>query len=66
MHLDPFTIEKIFFDLDKTFKTLHDLKEKFIIFNQSKFDNYNDIEKELNSLINEYKVSDQTIFKHLA
>ena len=66
MHLDTYTIEKMFFALDVNFKPLHELKEKFIIFNQSKFDKYEDVEKDFDELINEYKASDQIIFKQFA
>ena len=66
MHLDTYTIEKMFFALDENFKPLHELKEKYIIFNQSKFDKYEDAENELDELIKEYKASDQIIFKHFA
>lgn len=66
MHLDTYTIEKMFFALDVNFKPLHELKERFIIFNQSKFDKYEDVEKDFDELINEYKASDQIIFKQFA
>lgn len=66
MHLDTYTIEKMFFDLDENFKPLHELKEKFIIFNQSKFEKFQDVEKELDNLIKEYEASDQNIFKQFA
>lgn len=66
MHLDTYTIEKMFFALDDNFRTIHELKERYILFNHSKFETYNDVERELDVLIKEYKASDQSLFKDFA
>ena len=56
----------MFFSLDKNFKTLRDLKEKYIVFNQTNFNSGEEAKNELNSLITLYKASDQSIFKEFA
>lgn len=66
MYLDTYTIEKMFFDLDKNLKTLHSLKEKFIIINQTKFNTQEDVKQELQAFIKLYKASDQHIFREFA
>ena len=66
LYLDTYTIEKMFFELDSNFKTLRDLKEKYIIFNQTIFNSAEEVNKELQSLIELYKASDQPIFKDFA
>ena len=66
LYLDTYTIEKMFFELDNNFKTLRDLKEKYIIFNQTIFNSTEEVNAELQSLIKLYKASDQPIFKDFA
>ena len=66
MYLDTYKISKMFFELDKNFKPLHELKEKYITFNQTNFKSAEEANKELQSLINLYKASDQSIFKEFA
>ena len=56
----------MFFELDNNFKTLRDLKEKYIIFNQMIFNSTEEVNTELQSLIKLYKASDQPIFKDFA
>ena len=53
----------MFFELDNNFKTLQDLKEKYITFNQPIFNSTEEVNTELQSLIKIYKASDQPIFK---
>jgi len=66
MYLDTYTIEKMFFALDKNFKSIRDLKEKYISFNKMNFEDPLEAEDELDSLINEYEASDITLFKDFA
>ena len=66
MNVDTFTIEKMFFDLDPNFKKLRDLKEEYIKFNEQDYENEFDVLSNLNTLINKYKGSDQSIFRDFA
>lgn len=66
MYLDTYTIEKMFFSLDKNFELMRDLKEKYISFNKMVFEDHLEAEEELNSLIKKYKASDITLFKDFA
>ena len=66
MYLDTYTIEKMFFSLDKNFKFMRELKEKYISFNQMIFEDPYEAEEELNSLINKYKASDIPLFNDFA
>ena len=66
MNIDTFTIEKMFFDLDPNFKKLRDLKEEYIKFNEQDYENEFDVLSNLNTLINKYKGSDQSIFRDFA
>lgn len=66
MHVDTYTIEKLFLDLDDDFRELRDLKEKYITFNHTSFETEKEVEIALNALIDEYKASDLKIFKDFA
>lgn len=63
MHLDTYTIEKMFFALDDKFETIRDLKEKYISFNSMNFSNNEETKAELETIIKEYVASDISIFK---
>lgn len=66
MNVDTFTIEKMFLDLDPNFKKLRDLKEDYIAFNGQDYEDAFDVLSSLNTLINKYKGSDQSIFRDFA
>lgn len=66
LHVDTYTIEKMFFALDDNFEKIRDYKEKYIIFNKTKFSSEDDIKSALDNLIKEYKASDLAIFKKFA
>ena len=66
MHLDTFTIEKMFLDLDGNFRKIREEKEKYIIFNNTKFETENDASVALDSIIKDYEASDLAIFRNFA
>ena len=61
MNVDTFTIEKMFLELDSNFEKLRDLKEDYIEFNNQEYESELDVLTNLNTLINKYKYSDQSI-----
>ena len=66
MNVDTYTIEKIFLQLDPNFEGLRDLKEEYIQFNHTEYDNEFDVLLDLNALIDKYDKSDQSIFRDFA
>ena len=66
MNVDTFTIEKMFLELDSNFEKLRDLKEDYIEFNNQEYESKLDVLTNLNTLINKYKYSDQSIFSDFA
>lgn len=66
MNVDTFTIEKMFLELDSNFEKLRDLKEDYIEFNNQEYESELDVLTNLNTLINKYKYSDQSIFSDFA
>lgn len=66
MHVDTYTVEKMFLDLDINFRKIRDLKEKYIAFNHTFFESEMDVEIALNALIEGYKASDLKIFNDFA
>lgn len=62
MYVDTDTIEKMFLALDRNFKELRDLKEKYIEFNRIRYDSVSEADVELEKLIQEYESSNQRIF----
>ncbi len=66
MNVDTYTIEKMFLQLDPNFEKLRELKEEYIHFNQTEYDNELDTQSDLNALIDKYKNSDQAIFRDYA
>lgn len=62
MYADTYMIEKMFLDLDPRFSLLRELKEKYISFNSKTYDSQEEVFKELNILIKEYKASNHYIF----
>ena len=66
MNLDTYDLEKMFFSLDSNLLPLRDLKEKYITFSHSFFDDCNNASVELDKLIKEYEASDYRIFKDFA
>lgn len=63
MNVDTYTIEKLFLQLDPNFEGLRDLKEEYIQFNHTEYDNEFDVLLDLNPLIDKYDKSDQSIFR---
>ena len=59
-------IEQEFLKLDPNFKTIRDLKEKFIAFNHSIFNSEDQILHAMNLLIDEFKTSDILLFNEFA
>ena len=66
MNVDTYTIEKLFLQLDPNFEGLRDLKEEYIQFNHTEYDNEFDVLLDLNALIDKYDKSDQSIFRDFA
>ena len=66
MNVDTFAIEKMFLDLDPNFKKLRDLKEEYIEFNEQDYADEFDVLSSLNTLIDKYRRSDQSIFRDFA
>ena len=66
MNVDTFAIEKMFLDLDSNFKKLRDLKEEYIEFNEQDYADEFDVLSSLNTLIDKYRRSDQSIFRDFA
>ena len=63
MNVDTYTIEKLFLQLDPNTEGLRDLKEEYIQFNHTEYDNEFDVLLDLNALIDKYDKSDQSIFR---
>lgn len=63
MYVDTFTVEKMFLNLDPKFRIIRDLKEKYIAFNSTKYQNEDDALKDLIELIKIFKTSDHYIFR---
>ncbi len=66
MNVDTYTIEKLFLQIDPNFEGLRDLKEEYIQFNHTEYDNEFDVLLDLNALIDKYDKSDQSIFRDFA
>ena len=66
MNVDTFAIEKMFLDLDPNFKKLRDLKEEYIEFNEQDYADEFDVLSCLNTLIDKYRRSGQSIFRDFA
>ena len=66
MNVDTFTIEKMFLDLDKNFRKLREMKEDYIRFNDTEYENSDQIYLTLNVLIDKYMKSEQYIFYSFA
>ncbi len=66
MNVDTYTIEKLFLQLDPNFEGLRELKEEYIQFNHTEYDNEFDVLLDLNTLIDKYDNSDQSIFRDFA
>lgn len=66
MNVDTYTIEKLFLQLDPNFEGLRGLKEEYIQFNHTEYDNEFDVLLDLNALIDKYDKSDQSIFRDFA
>ncbi len=66
MNVDTYTLEMMFFDLDDNFRALRDMKEKFISFNHTVFEDEDNASNALTSLIIEFKASNLRIFREFA
>lgn len=66
MNVDTFTVEKMFLDLDKNFRKLREMKEDYIRFNDTEYENSDQIYLALNALIDKYTKSEQYIFSNFA
>ena len=66
MNVDTYTIEKLFLQLDSNFEGLRELKEDYIQFNQTEYDNEFDILLDLKDLIDKYDRSEQSVFRDFA
>ena len=66
MHLSTDRIEKMFFSLNPNFKTMRDLKEKYIQFNKQEYPSTDKIAIALDALINEYTDCGLTMFVEFA
>lgn len=66
MNVDTYTIEKLFLQLDPHFEGLRELKEEYIQFNQTEYDNEFDILLDLKDLIDKYDRSEQSVFRDFA
>lgn len=66
MNVDTYTIEKLFLQLDPHFEVLRKLKEEYIRFNQTEYDNEFDILLDLKDLIDKYDRSEQSVFRDFA
>ena len=66
MYLDTYELEKMFFSLAPNLLIFRNLKEKYITFSHTIFDDYKKVSIELDKLINEYEASDFRIFKDFA
>lgn len=65
-YLDTYQIEEKFFNLDKHFKPLRDLKELYVTFNSRNLGNEENAAIELKELINVYTSSNEPIFIEFA
>lgn len=66
MNIDTYRIESLFFDLDDSFETMRDLKEEYISFNHSHFDDEKSASIQLDTLIQKYKASELKLFEQFA
>lgn len=66
MYLDTYQIERMFLEIDKNFPMLRQLKEEYIAFSHTSFDNEDEVKDKLNNLIKMYEASDQYIFHNFA
>lgn len=66
MNVDTYIIEKLFLQLDPHFEVLRKLKEEYIQFNQTEYDNEFDILLDLKDLIDKYDSSEQSVFRDFA
>lgn len=55
-------MKRCFFDINPHLKTLHELKEKYIDSNTTKYESKEEVESSLNHLINTYDKSKEVIF----
>lgn len=62
LYLDTYQIEKKFFDLDVNFKKLRDLKELYITFNSSSYDDESQINECICKIVKTYKSSGFQMF----
>ncbi|MCF0106714.1 MAG: ISL3 family transposase [Holdemanella sp.] len=66
MNVDTFRIEEMFLNLDKNFRELRELKEKYIDFNSGTYATNDEVKNKLDELIKEYRASSQSIFVDFA
>ncbi len=66
MNVDTYRLEDMFLALDPKFKEMRDLKEEYISFNNSDYENRAEIEQELSRLIKKFKASDIAMFRDFA
>lgn len=66
MNIDTYRIESLFFDLDDSFETMRELKEEYISFNHSHFDDEKSASIQLDTLIQKYKASELKLFEQFA
>ena len=66
MNIDTYRLESMFMALDPKFKEIRDLKEEYIQFNNSEYENSDEIEHELERLIKKYRASDIAMFRDFA
>ena len=62
MNVNTYQIEKMFFDIDPRLKRYHELKEKYIQFNNSTYESEEEIKQTLDNLIGIYASSQDEIF----
>jgi len=66
MNVDTYRLENMFLALDPKFKEIRDLKEEYILFNNSEYENRDEIEQEFGLLIKKFKASDIAMFRNFA
>ena len=66
MYLDTYQLEQLFLKLDDKFKEIRDLKDIYITFNRTIFEDENQLEHEFSSIVSIYEKSEIQMFRDFA
>lgn len=66
MNIDTYRIESLSFNLDDSFEIMRNLKEEYIAFNHSHFEDEKSVSIQLDTLIQKFKASQLKLFEQFA